>query len=201
MTRAEPQRPPTRTRAGAEGLPLTPLRLHDLRRGRGWRLGRLGRLWIYHARVSNGVHQRLCALLREDPIPEVRSEAARALGVTGEPGESIGPLVAALDDPSAGVRRAATLALGRVSDPAAVEALVAALAERPELWRETSAALAAVADRDLLERLLPLLDSESSHVRSGAVRAIAAVTSSTAGAESEPVFEYTDEEGHRHILF
>lgn len=162
---------------------------------------RVGRLWNYDARVSNAVHQRLCALLREDPIPEVRSEAARALGVTGESGESIDPLVAALDDPSAGVRRAATLALGRVSDPASVEALVTALAERPELWRETSAALAAVADRDVLERLLPLLDSESSHVRSGAVRAIAAVTSSTARAESEPVFEYTDEEGHRHILF
>lgn len=162
---------------------------------------RVGRLWNYDARVSNAVHQRLCALLREDPIPEVRSEAARALGVTGESGESIDPLVAALDDPSAGVRRAATLALGRISDPAAIEALVTALAERPELWRETSAALAAVADREVLERLLPLLDSESSHVRSGAVRAIAAVTSSTARAESEPVFEYTDEEGHRHILF
>jgi len=154
----------------------------------------------YDGPMSDQVNERLCALLRDDPIPEVRAEAARALGVTGEPGESIEPLVAALEDPSAGVRRAATLALGRIPDQQAVEALVRALAERPELWREASAALATGGERDLLDRLLPLLDSESSHVRAGAVRAIAAVTSSRP-SEGEPVFEYTDEEGHRHPLF
>jgi hypothetical protein len=151
--------------------------------------------------VSDSVHQRLCALLQEDPVPEVRTEAARALGVTGESNESVEPLVAALDDSSAGVRRAATLALGRIPDPRAVEALVAALGERPELWREASAALAAAANAGLLSRLLPFLDSESSHVRAGAGRASAAVSSSTRPAESGPVFEYTDDEGHRHILF
>ena len=153
------------------------------------------------AAVSDSVHERLRAVLRDDPVPEVRTEAARALGVTGEADESVEPLIAALDDPSAGVRRAATLALGRIQDPVAVEALLAALAERPELWQEASAALAAAADPGLLDRLVTLLDSESSHVRSGAVRAIAAVSSSSRRAESEPVFEYTDEEGHRHILF
>jgi hypothetical protein len=61
--------------------------------------------------------------------------------------------------------------------------------------------LAASADPGLLDRLVPLLDSESSHVRSGAVRAIAAVSSSTRRAEAGPVFEYTDDDGHRHILF
>jgi HEAT repeat protein len=151
--------------------------------------------------VSDSVHQRLCALLQEDPVPEVRTEAARALGVTGDSNESVEPLVAALDDSSAEVRRAATLALGRIPDARAVEALLGALAERPELWREASAALASAADPGLLDRLVPLLDSDSSHVRSGAVRAIAAVSSSTRRAESEPVFEYTDDEGHRHILF
>jgi HEAT repeat protein len=157
---------------------------------------------IYHGRVSDAAHERFCALLREDPIPEVRAEAARALGVTGEPSESIEPLLAALDDPSAAVRRAATLALGRIPDPRAAEALVTALAERPELWREASAALATAGDRDLLDRLLPLLDSQSSYVRSGAVRAIAAVSKSPASpGQAGPIFEYTDEEGHRHPLF
>jgi hypothetical protein len=150
--------------------------------------------------VTDPVHDRLCALLREDPIPEVRAEAARALGVTHESGESIEPLVGALDDSSDVVRRAATLALGRIPDPRAVEALVATLSERPELWRETSAALASTGDRDLLDTLLRLLDSESSHVRSGAVRAIASVWSSKSPGEM-PVFEYTDQEGHRHPLF
>jgi HEAT repeat protein len=151
--------------------------------------------------VTDPVRQRLVALLREDPVPEVRAEAARALGVIGEPTESIDTLVAALDDSSAGVRRAATLALGRIPDRRAVEALAGALANRPELWREASAALATTGDRDLLDRLLPLLDSESSQVRSGAVRAIAAVSSSGPPGEGMPVFEYTDEEGHRHPLF
>ena len=50
------------------------------------------------------------------------------------------PLVAALDDPGVEVRRAATLALGRIDDARAVEALVRTIAERPELWREASAA-------------------------------------------------------------
>ncbi len=134
-------------------------------------------------------------------MPEVRTEAARALGVTGKPVESIEPLVEALDDANAGVRRAATLALGRIHDPRGVEALVVALAERPELWRETSAALAHTGDLDLVDRLLPLLNSDSSHVRSGAVRTIAAVSSATPTDEGEPVFEYSDEEGHRHLLF
>jgi HEAT repeat protein len=155
----------------------------------------------YHARVSDSVHLRLCKVLQDDPVPEVRTEAARALGVTGEADQSIEPLVEALDDSSDGVRRAATLALGRIADPRAIEALITALAERPELWQEASAALASAKDPGLLDRLVPLLDSDSSHVRSGAVRAIAAVSSSTRQAESEPVFEYTDDEGHRHILF
>ena len=155
----------------------------------------------YHGRVSDAVHERLCVLLCEDAVPEVRTEAARALGVVGAPGESIEPLLAALDDSSAAVRRAATLALGRIQDPRGVEALVEALAERPELWREASAALASVGDRDLLDRLLPLLESESSHTRSGTIRAIAAVSSPTSAAETGPVFEYTDDEGHRHPLF
>jgi HEAT repeat protein len=151
--------------------------------------------------MTDAARVRFSALLREDPVPEVRAEAARALGVTGEQVESVAPLVEALDDPNVDVRRAATLALGRIDSPSAVEALVGVLTEHPELWREVSAALATASGHDLEERLLPLLDSESSQVRSGAVRVIAAVTSPTPAGEGEPVFEYTDEHGHRHPLF
>ena len=101
--------------------------------------------------MTEAARVRFSALLREDPVPEVRAEAARALGVVGESEESVAPLVDALADSNVEVRRAATLALGRIGSPAAVEALVGVLTERPELWREVSAALATASGRDLEE--------------------------------------------------
>src|SRR3954447_20430310 len=146
------------------------------------------------------LQSRLRAVLEHDPIPEVRSEAARALSVAGDGGEeAVDALVAALDDPNDGVRRAATLALGRLRDPRVADALVAALEARPELWQETSAALATAGDPTLLPPLVALLGSEHSHVRRGALRAIAAL--SHASPPEQPLFVYTDDEGHRHPLF
>jgi HEAT repeat protein len=152
--------------------------------------------------VDADVVDRLCRLLRSDPVPEVRREAARALGVAGS--EVVEALVEALDDANDGVRRAAALALGRVRDPRATDALVRALETRHELWQEASAALATSGDERLLERLTPLLDAQSTAVRRGAIRAVAAVSrreNEDAGETSEPLFVYTDEDGHRHPLF
>lgn len=145
---------------------------------------------------------RVRALLEDDPVPQVREEAARALGAAGDPEPAgVEPLLRALEDPSHGVRRVATLALGRIRDPRAVDALLDVLATRPELWQEASAALITAGGPSLLPRLVPLLESESSHVRCGTVRAIAGLTRRSSPAESEPMFVYTDEEGHRHPLF
>ena len=145
---------------------------------------------------------RLLQLLRDDPVAEVRREAARALGVAVDGGdEVVGPLVEALDDENDGVRRAATLALGRIGDERAGAALLDALEHRPELWQETSAALATSGREGLIERLLPLLDSESSQVRRGALRAVAGLTKRRHHEPDEPLFVYTDDEGHQHPLF
>jgi HEAT repeat protein len=147
--------------------------------------------------------ERLTSVLAHDPVPEVRREAARALGaVAASVPAAVDALLAALDDPRDAVRRTATLALGRTRDPRATEALVDALANRPELWEEAAAALATVGDDALVDRLAPLLVHDSSQVRRGAVRAIAAVgRTRPAGADDEPLFVYTDEEGHRHPLY
>jgi HEAT repeat protein len=151
--------------------------------------------------VSDDAHARARALLDGDPVPEVRREAARALGVPGDP-DSVESLIAALEDPNDGVRRVATLALGRIREPRVADALLHVLSSQPELWQEASAALATAADRDVLPRLVELLDADSSHVRCGALRAIAALTKADTSPESiQPTFVYTDAEGHQHPLF
>jgi HEAT repeat protein len=153
--------------------------------------------------MPDELHARVCDLLDEDSVPEVRREAARALGVLGgSTDERVEPLVQALDDPNDGVRRTATLSLGRIRDARSAEALVKILSTHPELWQEASAALAAAGDVELLPRLIPLLDSDSSHIRCGALRAIAAVAKDPGSREEhKPLFVYQDEEGHRHPLF
>jgi HEAT repeat protein len=152
--------------------------------------------------MDDSLQARLCAVLEADPVPEVRSEAARALSVAGGSREqAIVPLVRALDDSNHGVRRAATLALARIPDPRVAEALMDTLRTRPELWEEASAALASAGDRGLIARLLPLLDSESSQIRRGALRSIAALSRTREIDDSQPLFVYTDDEGHRHPLF
>jgi HEAT repeat protein len=149
--------------------------------------------------MAASVHDRLTALLRDDPVPGVRAEAARALAATHDV-EALDQLVAALDDGSEPVRRAATLALGRIRDERAASVLIDILRSRPELWREAVAALATAGDASTVERLVELLGSDSVEVRRGAVRAIAAVTAPARG-EQGALFEYTDDEGHRHPLF
>lgn len=151
--------------------------------------------------MLDDAHASVRALLEGDPVPEVRREAARALGVPGNP-DRVESLIAALDDSNDGVRRVATLALGRIREPRVADALLGILAAQPELWQEASAALATAAGPDMLPRLTELLDSESSHVRCGALRAIAALSKAQLSTDSPgPLFVYADAEGHQHPLF
>ena len=150
--------------------------------------------------MADELQDKLRELLRSDPVPEVRQEAARAVSVTGDsPDAAVDALVDALGDANVGVRRAAILALGRVRHERASEALLDAVTAHPELWQETSAALATTGTPALVPRLVPLLDHENTHVRCGAIRALTAL--SARASTAEPLFVYEDEEGHRHPLF
>ena len=68
----------------------------------------------------------LASLLRRSAPVASRARAARALGHIGDRG-SAAPLIAALGDPDATVRREAAFALGLVADSASVPALAAGL--------------------------------------------------------------------------
>ena len=152
--------------------------------------------------MEEAIRTRLFELLDGDPVPEVRAEAARALGTVPESDlEVVRRLVDALADGNDKVRRAATLALGRLRHPAAVDALLVSLESNPELWQETSAALTTAAEPEVIERLVPLLSAPVSHTRCGALRTVAALTARAGDGEAEPLFVYTDEEGHRYPLF
>jgi HEAT repeat protein len=76
--------------------------------------------------VEQGFYDEAARDLREADAPAERAAAARSLALLGERGAT--PLlVAALEDPSSEVRRAAVEALGSLRDPAAVVALEALL--------------------------------------------------------------------------
>ena len=72
------------------------------------------------ARQSGSLESILVALRNEDP--NVRWEAARALGVIRDP-RAVEPLIAALGDRDPDVRRKAALSLAKIRDLRAVEPL------------------------------------------------------------------------------
>ena len=82
------------------------------------------------------VHHRKVGLLHDDD-PEVRKEAALALGIIGDE-RAVEPLIDALHDDDLEVREWAAWALGMVGDERAVEPLIDALLhdEDPRVrWR------------------------------------------------------------------
>jgi HEAT repeat protein len=81
---------------------------------------------VRHARASERERATIAiiGLLRSDPNPELRAEAALALADAGATGARTA-LLAALEDPALGVRQMAILALGELGEPGDLE-----LAER-----------------------------------------------------------------------
>ncbi|MGH2984893.1 MAG: HEAT repeat domain-containing protein [Solirubrobacterales bacterium] len=134
----------------------------------------------------------------EDPVVEVRREAALALGQLGDL-DSSAALTRALASDSEPVRRAAALALGRISTPKARVALLEALRADPSVWREAAAALSKHHDPEVVEGLSELLSNleANEHARRGAALALGALLAGEPLSMETAVFE--DERGRLHV--
>ena len=90
----------------------------------------------------------------DDPSPEVREEAARALGRIGS-AEAVGALALRLSDEDSMIRIEAARALGRIGDRQAVPALADALSSpSAELRIACAEALGCIGDDESIEALL-----------------------------------------------
>ncbi|NOT21974.1 MAG: hypothetical protein HOP22_04545 [Nitrospiraceae bacterium] len=129
--------------------------------------------------------ERTVSLLREllrDEGPEMRRIALESLGKIGDPGTA-GPILFLLQDPTAIVREASVLALGRVK-PAATAEMVELLTQALEDPAESIQQAAAVAigeiepGSQLLQPVVRLLRSSEVTTRRAAVRALLQVDAS-----------------------
>ena len=96
----------------------------------------------------------------DDPDPEVRDEAARALGRVGSP-EAVDALVSRLRDPGSTIRSEAAWALGQIGDPRAVTALIEGLSSPSgEVQDACARALGHIGGRESVYHLRRLLDGK-----------------------------------------
>ncbi len=135
----------------------------------------------------------------QDPVVEVRREAALALGLLGDT-DSAASLTRALSSDSEPVRRGAALALGGISTAGTRRALLEALRADPSVWREAAAALSRHHDPQVVDGLSELLsDLEANeHARRGAALALGALLAGEPLSMETPVFE--DEQGRLHVM-
>lgn len=146
----------------------------------------------------------LAALRRalEDPVVEVRREAALALGQLGDV-DSASTLAGALASDTEPVRRAAALALGRVPTGDAREALLRALRSDSSVWREAAVALSRHHDPEVVDDLTELLTNPKAdeHSRRGAALALGGLLTGEPLSMETPVgpSAFEDERGGLHV--
>lgn len=97
----------------------------------------------------------------KDTDPDVRLQAARALGVIGGIAGAAGPLAELLADEDPAIRKVAVYALGQTRDPAAIPALVPRLDDPLEDIRWNAAlALAVLGDTSGRDVIMQMLDRD-----------------------------------------
>jgi len=122
------------------------------------------------ATATDSVSEALCEALG-DEMPEVRANAAEALGRIGGPAAGRA-LSEAIADADATVRNKAALALARLKDARAVPALAAQLAQAGPGRPHAAEALGNFADAGANAALVSVLKDTDPHVRAAAVESL-----------------------------
>lgn len=119
----------------------------------------------------------------DDPVSEVRAEAALALAEIGA-GTALDKLMVMAEDQDAGVAQAAVIALGESGEPRALSAIVAALeSQRADVRFQAVLAAGRLAPDEAFEHLKRAARDSDPEVRANALAALA----DTAGEEALPV--------------
>jgi HEAT repeat protein len=114
----------------------------------------------------------LVEIMKDDPDPDLRVEAARALGDIGDARASI-PLYEAMESPFPPVREQAVIALMAIGDEGVVEYLVGRLRDDDDPGeREILRLLALIPDPSLVGLIEPFLEHDDTDVRTLAAVAI-----------------------------
>lgn len=145
---------------------------HELRRGEPGQRREAARQMASYP--SADVAEALLGAL-EDPDPQVRLQAAAAVGQVGVPG-AVPILTDWLNDAEPAVRSSAAHALGRIGDPRSGEALARLLADsRAGVRRAAVDALARIGGDGAVVSLLAHLDEADTSVRVAVIDALARI--------------------------
>ncbi|MHB9108315.1 MAG: HEAT repeat domain-containing protein [Armatimonadota bacterium] len=117
-----------------------------------------------------------------NPNTDVRRNAAKSLGVIGDP-RAIQPLLNALADEEWFVRESAAWSLGHISDPSISSILTAALRDQRVVVRESAAkALAELSDAQTVGALVEALQDDEYAVAEAAAQALSNIGAPAVGA-------------------
>lgn len=131
----------------------------------------------------------------KDDNPSVRSYAAGALGMIGDP-KATDPLIEALKDKDPGVRIAAARALGDLKAQKAVEPLIEALKDQdPEVRMYVASSLGILESQNAVEPLIELLKDENETVVYSAVISLGQLKDPRA---TEPICEVMSRYANGH---
>lgn len=136
---------------------------------------------------ERGNVEKLIAALEYERNPEVRADAARALGEL-QTDEAREPLLTLLsDDEVAEVRSAAAVALGKIGGARVIQPLIDALEDRSSMVKNSAEEGLAMCGEQAVEPMIDLLESEDEGLYQSAVNVLSGIGSPAAPALIEKI--------------